>query len=206
MNGNKLVIWGRQMLLSSGADGTGWRPGAGNEVLSSNASDPTQRDGNDGFVHWRLDNRGLFWCITVHPVPKSPHPASPALPAPQPWGWGRRTAAGPRMDVGYTQMLHSWCPCSLLLPYPGVSFSAASAMPRCYHRRFLCKNGCLVCSWLLLTTCREHACPAVGKTACYQQMAEDGWEGWWKVTGYGQNASTSIARRNTISLPAVTIE
>lgn len=98
---------------------------------------------------------------------------------------------------------------SLLAPpaLPRCEFAAAaSAMPRCHHRRFLCKNGCLVCSWLLLTTCREHACPAVGKTVCYQQMGEDRWEGWWKVTGYGQNASTSIARRNTISLPAVTIE
>lgn len=83
-------------------------------------------------------------------------------------------ASGPCRDFGHTEMLHSWCPCSLLLPYPGESFSAAaaSATPRCHHSRFLCKNGCWVCSWLLLTTCMEHACPAVGKASCYQQVGE----------------------------------
>lgn len=48
--------------------------------------------------------------------------------------------------------------------------------------------------------------PSSGKTACHDQMGEDRREEWWKVTGYGLNARTSIARLNTISLPAVTIE
>lgn len=118
-------------------------------------------------------------------------------------------AGAERLQQGHARMLVllSWV--SLLTP-PALSrcefASAGSAIPRCHHRRFLCKDGCLVCSWLLLTACREHACPTVEKSACYQQMGEDRWEEWWKVTGHGLNASTSIARLNTMSLSGVTIE
>lgn len=118
-------------------------------------------------------------------------------------------AAGPCRDVGHT---HAAFLVSLLAP-PALSrceflccCCLCHAKVSSQQHPFPCKNGCLVCSWLLLTTCMEHACPAVGKTSCYQQMGEDRWEEWWKVTGYGLNDSTSIARPNTISLPAVTIE
>lgn len=98
------------------------------------------------------------------------------------------------------------CPCSLLLPYPGVSLllpalPCQDAITGGFSARM---DVWFAAGFSSQPAGNMHAQQWV--TACYQQMGEDRWEEWWKVTGYGLNASTSIARLNPISLPAVTIE